>query len=656
MRLMKWTGSILKFAGLEERAAYLKQALGKKMLRRLAESYQAQASEDNVSKVIYALSKADPTGDAGVDPRTRGKYLYLEWLAKRFAENDLRFTQDLGTFEDFQKAQKSTLRHFTNSNVLPPINNYKSMGELLSDVAPKNVSKIQEQQLLNKALKTGAAKIVVDDPQLRVVEVSYKLPSDYLIPQLPAPQKENETENERESRVNPHLRNACKAARELGSNTQWCTTAIEMSATYLKEAPLYVVYEAGAKVGQLHLPSGQFMDVNDSPIKFAYEYDSEEEEEENSATDTQLSNVTANWLRGFLNKSPSGIVMRAEMDDYRQYTDEEIKLLRTDPYAAVRFAMIRKYKAENIGVEAAKDSKDPQLAVKFCLALRKKFPALEEMIVTDQKATETYVNSFGNNLFQENEPVFSDPKNEHKARLQLSTSGSPDIIVGFAINSGKRWDRAEQALGELSNSSSASQVIRYAEKFGDSKLTRDTLLRLVAKDSTAPYYIVRYVSTTGIGRWPEAEPLLSESPKEMKDYATATNSHDLIDKHGHADEREFISGWFPKIGSYDKGALPKRSRQRSAHVEAWLMQNGTYDQFTSYLSGIKDPWPEGVTKLQALGNRYYGMGKPEYLTRLPAGDPHRMAKDAETGDLFDPYPNYGPKETVASWVRGQIRA
>jgi predicted GNAT family acetyltransferase len=56
-----------------------------------------------------------------------------------------------------------------------------------------------------------------------------------------------------------------EAARELGSGTNWCTAAPGSSyaATYLKDGPLYVFFDGGSAVAQLHCESNQFMNRSD---------------------------------------------------------------------------------------------------------------------------------------------------------------------------------------------------------------------------------------------------------------------------------------------------------------------------------------------------------------------------------------------------------
>lgn len=56
-----------------------------------------------------------------------------------------------------------------------------------------------------------------------------------------------------------------EAARELGSGTNWCTAApgSGYAATYLKDGPLYIFFDSGSAVAQLHCESNQFMNRAD---------------------------------------------------------------------------------------------------------------------------------------------------------------------------------------------------------------------------------------------------------------------------------------------------------------------------------------------------------------------------------------------------------
>lgn len=56
-----------------------------------------------------------------------------------------------------------------------------------------------------------------------------------------------------------------KAAAELGSGTNWCTAApgSGFAARYLEDGPLYIFFDAGSAVAQLHCESDQFMNRRD---------------------------------------------------------------------------------------------------------------------------------------------------------------------------------------------------------------------------------------------------------------------------------------------------------------------------------------------------------------------------------------------------------
>lgn len=62
-----------------------------------------------------------------------------------------------------------------------------------------------------------------------------------------------------------------KAACALGKGTKWCTSNEETAAEYLNDGPLYIFYEKGKKVAQMHLgaednPDFQLMDLRDRAI------------------------------------------------------------------------------------------------------------------------------------------------------------------------------------------------------------------------------------------------------------------------------------------------------------------------------------------------------------------------------------------------------
>jgi hypothetical protein len=61
-----------------------------------------------------------------------------------------------------------------------------------------------------------------------------------------------------------------EAACDLARGTKWCTSNNETAAYYLNSNPLYVIYQSGKKIAQLHIGSGvdeiQLMDLRDRDI------------------------------------------------------------------------------------------------------------------------------------------------------------------------------------------------------------------------------------------------------------------------------------------------------------------------------------------------------------------------------------------------------
>lgn len=658
IRLVSWTNSIMKFAGLSEKVGYLQQTFGKKLLARLAQSYTVEPGQDGVWTVLHTLSMSDPTGERCRDPKFRGKYLYLEWMVRRFCEGEVRMSKDLSVFEDADK-MGSLHHHFANMNLLPPINNYKSVAELSADVNPKNVSKMADAELLKRAEKLGA-KTILEEDGLKVVEVAYRPPEGYVTPDLPPPivksEGQAETELEREARVNPHLRNACKAAREIGSNTDWCTTSIHMAAQYLKEAPLYVVYEDGVKLGQLHLPSSQFMNVYDAPIKFDYSDDVDEEDDPDDAEKfPRMASRTEKWLRDFLSKSPSGIAMRAQMKDVVPFSEEQLELVKTDPEAAITFALAGKYRGgPKIGIESVRMSNDPAMASRLAVGLKRPIHEIEDIILRDVKATANYVSSLLSMVHDEhvssrnNLPFSSDPVLEQRAKLALEANGDKKLMAKSAWMFSKPWEAGAAALAVIDRSWDTEYILKYAQKFGDSQSTRVAMLNAIQEDAigNGPIYLSTYLKTVPMsGAWPEVEPILSQDPsgKSMGLYSLAVGAG------SEADVPEYLKSWFPQNfrSKYQSNAMPPRNKNRSPVVEQWLMAKGSYADVATYLSSIVQPWPEGVHHLATLRDTTYEYRVP-YLTKLPDGDPHRSALHSETGEMYDPT---HPTKKATSWVR-----
>jgi len=59
-----------------------------------------------------------------------------------------------------------------------------------------------------------------------------------------------------------------EAACELSRGSKWCTSDEATAQQYLQNGALYVVYKRGQKVAQVHLDSGQLMDLRDRPIAY----------------------------------------------------------------------------------------------------------------------------------------------------------------------------------------------------------------------------------------------------------------------------------------------------------------------------------------------------------------------------------------------------
>lgn len=49
--------------------------------------------------------------------------------------------------------------------------------------------------------------------------------------------------------------------------TRWCITSKRWALNYLKEGPFYMFFNQGYKYALLHIPSNQFMDTNDRPVR-----------------------------------------------------------------------------------------------------------------------------------------------------------------------------------------------------------------------------------------------------------------------------------------------------------------------------------------------------------------------------------------------------
>lgn len=57
-----------------------------------------------------------------------------------------------------------------------------------------------------------------------------------------------------------------EAACYYAKGTKWCTTDPEVARQYLDQSPLYIIFEGNQKVAQMHLTSGQIMDIKDHEL------------------------------------------------------------------------------------------------------------------------------------------------------------------------------------------------------------------------------------------------------------------------------------------------------------------------------------------------------------------------------------------------------
>jgi len=54
-------------------------------------------------------------------------------------------------------------------------------------------------------------------------------------------------------------------AEHYGDSTEWCTRHPETAKTYLSSGPLYIIFKNDRKTAEMHIPSGQLMNLEDRP-------------------------------------------------------------------------------------------------------------------------------------------------------------------------------------------------------------------------------------------------------------------------------------------------------------------------------------------------------------------------------------------------------
>lgn len=171
-----------------------------------------------------------------IDPSQKG--IYMPWIARLAMKNpdqnkteDLeRLGQDLRNFEQF-KAQLDR----------KDINQYKSFGEVFDAIEP--FTRPKKKTAAEKKAERELAK--KQQTRQDIIDV-YNGPEGWV--KIPTSKD---------------------AATYLGQNTRWCTAAKKhnMFDSYNKSDKLFVIYDKDSKERfQLHIDSGQFMDVQDRSV------------------------------------------------------------------------------------------------------------------------------------------------------------------------------------------------------------------------------------------------------------------------------------------------------------------------------------------------------------------------------------------------------
>lgn len=196
------------------------------IVKTYGEKWEGLEGFENLKAFVEKLGEIDPTRNGA----------YMQWLAKLAIKNpsenrveDLdRVGKDLRTFE----ANKAKLAN-------KDLNSYKSYQELYAAV----------EQFYKKRPKTDDEK-KMERAEKKLAHVKDKITTVYTGPEgwikIPT---------------------TCDAAKFLGQNTRWCTSAksSNMFAHYNATDSLFVVYDKKSKSRhQLHINSGQFADEKDA--------------------------------------------------------------------------------------------------------------------------------------------------------------------------------------------------------------------------------------------------------------------------------------------------------------------------------------------------------------------------------------------------------
>jgi len=225
----------------EARAMYIAVAMGKKIAKAIErdrtvpksfkrKDYILANNEIDLATVLTFLDRlkqADPTPN----------HQYLQWIAKRYCENDFlledlrRVNNELQSFEKYKPRLRrdgkptDINQYTTTAQVFAVINEYKT-----GNVAPSQKEAARREE--DEMILTGRAYWWFQGDRIKVV-----------------------------------VPTTMEAAIHFGKGTRWCTAATSSTnyfQNYARQGPLYIIMTPSGKY-QFHFESHQFMTALDQP-------------------------------------------------------------------------------------------------------------------------------------------------------------------------------------------------------------------------------------------------------------------------------------------------------------------------------------------------------------------------------------------------------
>lgn len=414
--------------------------------KKLLDDILFEATEQDVAKRIplwvdkYGISRDQINDAISADP-TNGKY--SEWIIKQIKKGTIIFPEDQDKIRNNLKLFHAKKTKLANKDI-----NYYSPGSL---------ARALDQQLgLTKAERKAARHGDLNVPPGARLALS-EGPFDVVII------------------GSDDLDLSVKAANVLSSGTEWCTANPSHANRYLKQGPLYLIYENGVRKYLVHYPSDQFKDVYDDEVNGPLrEYTKQRYEYEGKSTED---------IKGKI-----------------------ISLLY--PLTGIAHHQVASY------------------ALAYCISAGRRWPEAEQYLLGSRdtfKSAISYAEKILENRWPDLEQLLLnlEPENEWDSKPSELLSAYANLVLkplGF-----NRWPEAEPTI--LNNNVYA---IYYAANVMASRWTalEDKLLEKGSANLLS-YYAIRVIKN----RWPEAEPtILKKGGEPLGEYINAFNlrySHGL---------------------------------------------------------------------------------------------------------------------------------